>query len=92
MASNQDRELLEKTIEEVRGWTYELSPYGVEYMFLKLDELNQSKNEDLWSQLRKALADNHDLNRKAPTIFFDRPHVRKTGTGGGTPMNGWRKT
>lgn len=77
MATAQQQ--LKEAIETVRNWSSELSPYSVEYELLQLNDLDQNQHADLWAELRKALANNADLNNKAPKEFFRRPFLANEG-------------
>lgn len=79
MAQNQ-RQLLEQTVDQVRTWDAdERSPASLEYLFFELNQADQSRNTDLWGQLREALSASAELKRKDPARFFDRPGLARQG-------------
>lgn len=75
-----DKELLEQAIDEIRSFDAdERSPYSIEFLFIQLNGADQSENEELWDELREALANSRQMQRKDPKNFFTRPYFSGQG-------------
>ena len=58
-----DKENLEYALEILQEWQEGDGIPEVEYAFSLMSLCDQSKNQDLWAKLRKALGENKDLNQ-----------------------------
>jgi hypothetical protein len=59
-----DKEDLEYALEIVQEWQEGNEISEVEYAFSLMDMCDQTKNQELWTKLRKALRKNQDLNQE----------------------------
>lgn len=78
--AKDERQLLEQAIEEVRNFDADRrSPYSIEFLFLQLNDADQSDNLELWDELRRALANSRQISRKDPKQFLERPYFSGQG-------------
>jgi hypothetical protein len=68
-----EREELRREIRIVRQWDFSRMPNGVESAFLRLEDLDQSRNNDLWDELRHTLAENEHRRHPKLLKFIERP-------------------
>ena len=61
------------------SWHTGEMPSEVESVFLELQELSQSANQDLWRQLREALASNEELRHPEIQKFIGREDLAREG-------------
>lgn len=57
-----ERSELEFIIEVIKDWEPEQHPIKIEDAFIRLQEINQYDNFDLWGELKKVLSNNKNLS------------------------------
>ncbi len=65
-----DRERLNWAIDLLGDWKAEYTWAEVEHVFMYLNELDQSKNLDLWEELRRVMGSNEALHERELLRFL----------------------
>jgi hypothetical protein len=75
-----EKEKLKRIIEEIEGWRATRPPEAIYSAFEFLEGLDQSKNADLWDELRQAIEENKDFKWK-PFKDFMKPFSKRAKEG-----------
>ncbi len=71
MATDQ-AERLELAIKSVASWRATMPPEGIYSVFEELEDLDQSKNKELWDELKVAIEENEAFNWEPFQKFMKR--------------------